>query len=67
MGEGFGALLREGSGEGEDGGGVDAGGGEQIESFGERGRDEGRACAGAQQMRGMRLLDASIPRTWSGL
>ena len=53
--EGFGALLGEFRGEGNDHSGVDAGGGEQIETFGERGRDEAWARAGTQQMRGMRL------------
>jgi hypothetical protein len=42
-GEGLGALLRELRGEGEDDSGVDAGGGEQVETLGESGGDEARA------------------------
>jgi hypothetical protein len=54
-GESFGALLRELGGEGENHGGVDAGGCEEIESLGEGGGDEARSGAGTKEMAGVRL------------
>ena len=62
-GEGFSALPREFGGKGKDDDGIDAGGGKEIEAFGQRRRDEAWTGAGAQQIRGVGLKgDRDRPR-----